>query len=126
MSVDRPPVSEPSLGSKALAPPQPFRGLRVAIAELRPHQWAKNALVVLPMLLAPGTPSAATVFQSVVALVAFSLCASAGYVLNDILDIEADRAHPTKRMRPFASGELPVTLGPPMFALLLVTSFAIS
>src|SRR6185295_1583448 len=74
----------------------------------------------------PGVPSGDTVFQSLVALAAFCLCASAGYVLNDILDIEADRAHPTKRMRPFASGELPVSFGPPLFVLLLVTSFALS
>jgi 4-hydroxybenzoate polyprenyltransferase len=53
------------------------------------------------------------------AALAFSLCASAGYVLNDLLDVEADRAHPTKRERPFASGALPLQLGPPLFAALL-------
>jgi 4-hydroxybenzoate polyprenyltransferase len=66
------------------------------------------------------------VLRALVALVAFCLCASAGYVLNDLLDIEADRAHPTKRLRPFASGDLPVALGPPMFILLLLTSFGLS
>src|SRR5262249_26246068 len=96
-----------------------------AVSELRPHQWAKNALLLLPMVLA-GTPSASTAFRAVVGMAAFCLVASAGYVLNDILDIEADRAHPTKRLRPFASGELPVKLGPPFFTLLLVTSFGLS
>jgi 4-hydroxybenzoate polyprenyltransferase len=47
-------------------------------------------------------------------------------VLNDLLDVEADRAHPTKRNRPFASGALPTTFGPPMFVLLLVGSFGLS
>jgi 4-hydroxybenzoate polyprenyltransferase len=81
---------------------------------------------MLPMLLAPGPPLAAAVGRSFVAFAAFCLCASAGYVLNDLLDIEADRAHPTKRLRPFASGDLPVSLGGPMFAVLLGTSFALS
>jgi 4-hydroxybenzoate polyprenyltransferase len=125
MSVDQQPVPQTSLGPKALSQPGPLRALRVAISELRPHQWAKNALLLLPMVLA-GTPSASTAFRAVIAMFAFCLCASAGYVLNDILDIEADRAHPTKRLRPFASGELPVTVGPPLFTLLLVTSFGVS
>jgi 4-hydroxybenzoate polyprenyltransferase len=55
----------------------------------------------------------------VLAFVCFSLCASAGYVLNDLLDLQADRQHPTKRHRPFASGALPVSLGVALTALLL-------
>jgi len=60
------------------------------------------------------------------ALLAFSLSASAGYVLNDVLDIKADRAHPTKRHRPFASGELPVALGPVLVIGLVLVSFGLS
>jgi 4-hydroxybenzoate polyprenyltransferase len=126
MSIEQPPLSGASVGSKALSAPRPVRALRVAIAELRPHQWAKNALVLLPMLLAPGALTATMVLRGFVAVAAFCLCASAGYVLNDILDIEADRAHPTKRTRPFASGDLPVSLGPPLFALLVATGFGLS
>ena len=97
--------------------------LRAVIAELRPHQWAKNGLVLLPMILAPGMPSSTTLVRGLVAAASFSLCASGGYVFNDLLDIEADRAHPTKRARPFASGALPVALGPVLLIGLLVASF---
>jgi 4-hydroxybenzoate polyprenyltransferase len=100
--------------------------LRALVKELRIHQWAKNALVALPVVLAPGLPSLDVLESAALAAVAFSLCASAGYVLNDLLDIEADRAHHTKRNRPFASGALPLKLGPPLFIGLLVVSFGAS
>jgi 4-hydroxybenzoate polyprenyltransferase len=93
--------------------------LRALIKELRIHQWAKNALVALPVVLAPGAPSGSLVLLALLAALAFSFCASAGYVLNDLLDVEADRAHHTKKERPFASGALPLKLGPPLFVALL-------
>lgn len=99
---------------------------RALLKELRIHQWAKNALVALPVVLAPGLPQLDMLRRAAVAVAAFSLCASAGYVLNDLLDIEADRAHHTKKNRPFASGALPVKLGPPLFVGLLVVSFGMS
>jgi 4-hydroxybenzoate polyprenyltransferase len=88
--------------------------LKPLIRQLRPHQWSKNALVLVPPLLAPGLPDPALLGRGLLAAFTFSLCASAGYVLNDLLDIEADRKHPTKRYRPFASGVLPPVLGPPL------------
>jgi 4-hydroxybenzoate polyprenyltransferase len=100
--------------------------LRALIKEIRPHQWAKNALVVLPVLLAPGLPKPELVLRGITAAVAFSLCASAGYVFNDLRDLDADRAHATKKLRPFASGALPVALGPPLFMGLLAVSFGVS
>ena len=96
------------------------------IKVVRPHQWAKNALVVLPMVLAPGRPSLHQVMSAAVAAIAFSLCASAGYVFNDHMDVEADRAHRTKQRRPFASGDLPVVYGPPLFLALFAASFGIA
>jgi len=100
--------------------------LRALIKELRVHQWAKNALVVLPVFLAPGLPNRELLLRAILAALAFSMCASAGYVLNDLLDLEADRVHHTKKSRPFASGALPVLYGPPLFAGLLVLGFAAS
>jgi 4-hydroxybenzoate polyprenyltransferase len=100
--------------------------LRALIKELRLHQWAKNALVVLPVVLAPGVPELDLVGRALLAALAFSLCASAGYVWNDLLDIEADRAHHSKRNRPFASGALPVAFGPPLFLGLLALGFSLS
>jgi 4-hydroxybenzoate polyprenyltransferase/phosphoserine phosphatase len=100
--------------------------LRALFKELRLHQWAKNALVVVPVVLAPGIPSLELIGRALLAALAFSLCASAGYVWNDLLDIEADRAHHTKRNRPFASGALPVAFGPPLFIGLIALSFSLS
>jgi 4-hydroxybenzoate polyprenyltransferase len=100
--------------------------LRALVAELRPHQWAKNALVVLPVLLAPATPPASLLLKGVLAAGTFSLCASAGYVFNDLLDLDADRVHKAKAKRPFASGSLPIVLGFPLFAGLLLASFSLA
>ncbi|MFB9150834.1 UbiA family prenyltransferase [Roseovarius ramblicola] len=86
---------------------------------LRPHQWLKNVLVLLPMLAAHQF-DAATVLLSVLAFVCFSLVASGVYVLNDLLDLGADRAHPRKKSRPLASGDLPIAHGTFMAAALLV------
>jgi 4-hydroxybenzoate polyprenyltransferase len=93
---------------------------------MRPHQWAKNGLVVVPLLLAPGLPSFGQLRSAALAAITFSLCASAGYVFNDLLDVEADRAHRTKRRRPFASGDLPVVYGPPLFLGLLLVSVGLA
>ena len=76
--------------------------------------------------MAPGVPSVRRILSALVAASAFSMCASAGYVFNDLLDVEADRAHRTKRRRPFASGDLPVIYGPPLFLALIAGSFGLS
>lgn len=86
---------------------------------LRPHQWAKNLLVFLPMLAAHQL-DAVTLGQSALAFAAFSLIASAIYLLNDLLDLDADRAHPRKRARPFASGALSLAQGGLAVPLLLL------
>jgi len=83
---------------------------RAALRALRPHQWLKNLLVFVPMLLAHNL-SAGGFWAACVAFAAFSLAASSVYVLNDLLDLAADRAHPRKRCRPFASGDLPLVWG---------------
>jgi len=80
------------------------------IMALRPHQWLKNSLVFMPMLAAHQL-NAATFVISLLAFVAFSLVASSVYVLNDLLDLNADRAHPRKRLRPLASGAVPIAHG---------------
>jgi 4-hydroxybenzoate polyprenyltransferase len=83
----------------------------VALAKaLRLHQWAKNLLVFLPLLLA-HTIHLASVLIAVTAFFCFSFIASATYVVNDLLDLEADRVHLHKRKRAFAAGDLSVTAG---------------
>ena len=89
------------------------------IKALRPHQWMKNMLVFLPMLAAHQL-DATTFLLSLLAFVCFSLVASSVYVLNDLLDLAADRAHPRKKNRPFASGRIPIVHGTWMAAGLLV------
>jgi len=83
-------------------------GLRDAahyLRALRPHQWLKNLLVFTPVLAAHEL----TAFgPAIAAFIAFSLTASSVYLINDLLDLQADRAHPRKRHRPLAAGMIPV------------------
>jgi 4-hydroxybenzoate polyprenyltransferase len=78
---------------------------------LRLHQWVKNLLIFVPLLLAHRANALPLVADSVVAFLAFGMTASSAYVLNDLLDLTADRHHPRKRKRPFASGDLPPSAG---------------
>lgn len=73
---------------------------------IRPHQWFKNLLVFVPLLTAHAWLDPAAVERTLLAFVAFCLCASSVYLVNDLLDLPADRAHPRKRFRPLASGDL--------------------
>ena len=94
------------------------RPVKPYIKALRPHQWLKNILVFLPMLVAHQLTGAAWL-ASLAAFIAFSLIASSVYVLNDLLDLRADRAHPRKCKRPFAAGDIPIAHGTGMAAGLL-------
>jgi 4-hydroxybenzoate polyprenyltransferase len=96
---------------------RPRFAAKPALRLIRPHQWAKNALVFVPMLAAHQFTLDA-VWHAALAFVAFSLIASATYVLNDLLDLNADRAHPRKRNRPLASGEVSLAQGTAMVPLL--------
>jgi len=93
---------------------------------LRPHQWVKNLLVFLPLLAAHQVFSVEQWQLALIVFVAFCLCASSVYVLNDILDIENDRAHDRKRHRPFAAAVIPVALGVTVAPLLVTTAMALA
>ncbi|MEM0976140.1 MAG: UbiA family prenyltransferase [Pseudomonadota bacterium] len=80
------------------------------LKELRPKQWVKNLLVFLP-LVASHAPLHELWVSGVIAFLAFSALASAVYIINDISDIEVDRAHPEKRFRPIAAGHVSIKLG---------------
>jgi len=94
------------------------QSVRPYIKALRPHQWLKNSLVFLPMLAAHQLDGP-TFLLSLLAFICFSLVASSVYVLNDLLDLAADRAHPRKKNRPFASGSIPIAHGTYMAAGLI-------
>jgi 4-hydroxybenzoate polyprenyltransferase/phosphoserine phosphatase len=89
--------------------------LRLVARALRVHQWAKNGLLFAPVLAAHRV-NGSVLLQAVLGFAAFSLCASGVYVLNDLVDLPHDRAHPTKRFRPFASGALDLALAPALMA----------
>jgi 4-hydroxybenzoate polyprenyltransferase len=92
---------------------------------LRVHQWAKNVLIFLPLILAHAL-NMGVVLQSVLAFLSFSLVASSTYIVNDVLDLAADRVHPRKRRRPFAAGDLSVIGGFCVAVLLFAAGVIIS
>jgi 4-hydroxybenzoate polyprenyltransferase/phosphoserine phosphatase len=92
------------------------------LRQLRPHQWAKNLLLFVPLLLAHEVANPGKLLSVLVAFASFCAVASAGYVLNDLIDVDADRAHPTKCRRPIASGSLPIAAAIGLFAGLLVVA----
>ncbi|MDE1176523.1 MAG: UbiA family prenyltransferase [Edaphobacter sp.] len=99
--------------------------LKAWFKAIRIHQWAKNVLIFLPLLLAHATATAPIV-AALLAFVSFGLCASATYIVNDLLDIEVDRIHPRKRRRPFAAGDLSALNGVGVIVLFLLVSFSIA
>lgn len=82
--------------------------LLALIRTLRPKQWVKNLFVAAPLFFALRLSDADSVIRTGLAVALFSLISGCVYVLNDLVDVEADRVHPTKRNRPIASGALPV------------------
>lgn len=96
-----------------------------ALEALRPIQWLKNVLVFVPVLASHHLPDAARLEATFATFVALCLAASGVYVCNDILDIQADRAHPRKRHRPFAAGRLSVPVGIAMSVLLVTASLIV-
>ena len=100
-------------------------GFRSIWRALRVHQWAKNVLIFLPLILAHALKMN-MLLQSALAFLSFSLVASSTYIVNDVLDLAADRVHPRKRNRPFAAGDLSVIAGFCIAILLFAAGVAIS
>ena len=99
--------------------------LRAWLKAIRLHQWAKNTLIFLPLLLA-HVRSIGLLAGALVAFLSFGLCASATYIINDLLDVEADRLHPRKRNRPFAAGDLSPIHGVAVVVLFFVSAVALA
>ncbi|WP_338844433.1 UbiA family prenyltransferase [Massilia sp. W12] len=113
--------------AQAIAPalqsfPYPRNRATALMRALRLHQWVKNLLVLVPLLAAHKFHDSQLLLQAGLAFLAFSLCASSVYLLNDMLDLNADRQHPRKRKRPFASGQLSLLWGFATAPLLLLAS----
>lgn len=100
--------------------------LKALVKALRPQQWVKNLLLFLPLIMAHELYAVDKIIATCLAFVAFCLCASSVYVLNDLSDARSDRHHPHKKHRPFASGALPVSWGPLISAVLLTAGFTLA
>jgi 4-hydroxybenzoate polyprenyltransferase len=92
----------------------------------RVHQWLKNLLLFVPLLAAHRLSETDSLIQLIVAFISFSLCASAVYIANDLLDLESDRQHPRKKYRPFASGLVPISYGVILAPACAAVSLALS
>ncbi len=112
-----------ALGVEVLDSPK--ADLRQWLKLIRVHQYAKNALVFLPLLTAHKF-GLGSLFHAALAAVAFSLCASSVYILNDLVDLSADRDHPTKRSRPLASGAIPIANAVVIMGVMFLVSLAIA
>jgi len=104
---------------------RPRTSPRRYLKAMRPHQWAKNALVFLALIAGHhfDLPSLAV---TVLAFACFCAAASSAYILNDLLDLAGDRQHPTKCRRPFAAGDIPVARGVVLGALLMALSLGLA
>lgn len=105
---------------------EPASMLKLWMRAFRFHQWIKNTLMFVPLVLAHqflDMDKLATLF---VCFVAFNICASSVYVLNDLLDLVADRRHPRKCARPFAAADLPLEQGLAVLPVLFVAGFALA
>lgn len=93
---------------------------------MRVYQWIKNLLIFVPLLVAHKFDSSEALIHTILAFLAFSLCASSVYILNDLFDLPDDRLHPNKKNRPIASGRLPIKHALFMIPLLLIAAFSIA
>lgn len=118
--------------------------LLATVRALRPHQWLKNLLVLVPLVMAHRIDDSTLLLDTLIAVAAMCFVASSAYILNDLVDLAADRDHPTKRTRPFAAGDLSPQYGigllltllavgivlalllPSQFALTLATYYAVT
>ena len=114
------------LRSLHIAPARAFEErsplLGSALRAIRPHQWTKNLLIFLPLLLA-HIVAGPRLIAAFIAFACFCFAASAAYIVNDLLDIDADRRHPQKRHRSFASGDLDAFTGLGVAAMFLALAF---
>jgi 4-hydroxybenzoate polyprenyltransferase len=95
------------------------QGIAAYIKALRPHQWTKNILIFVPIIMSHRIFDAHALINTILAFLCFGLVASSIYLMNDLMDLHQDRRHESKRNRPFASGALSVRNGILMIPLLL-------
>jgi 4-hydroxybenzoate polyprenyltransferase and related prenyltransferases len=97
--------------------------LRTLFRAMRLHQWTKNILLFVPLLASHRVMEVNLLVNGVLAFLAFGVCASSVYLLNDLLDLSDDRQHPTKCNRPLAAGTLPILHALFLIPVLLISAF---
>src|SRR5215470_4379767 len=104
--------------------------LRAAIKTGRPQEWIKNVFVFAGLLFSGKFNQPHDVLEATLTFVSFCLISSAGYYLNDLIDVELDRNHPKKRFRPLAAGELSEatakTIAPALAVIAIAIGFAVN
>lgn len=103
-----------------------YKTLPALLSAMRPHQWSKNLLIFVNILMAHQLTDGALMASTLLAFVAFCLCSSAVYLMNDLLDLEADRHHSDKHSRPFASGRISLMWGIAVAPALLFASIVLA
>ena len=100
--------------------------MNASLNAMRPHQWLKNMLVFFPLAVDSQLYEFSLLIHAFLAFVAFSLCASSGYLFNDLMDLPNDRRHPHKKDRPLPSGRLPVANAIALMLLLPIGGFGLA
>jgi 4-hydroxybenzoate polyprenyltransferase len=129
MHTDRATFAEPVAGAARAEAREWAPGtstLSAVLRQLRPHQWLKNLLLLLPVALAHQLRDVHKLAAAAAGVACFCLAASAVYALNDLLDREADRGHPAKRARPIASGALSPAHGVGLLIVLLAAALGLA
>lgn len=119
-TIERPPIRT--------EPPEPLRTntATALLRELRPKQWTKNLLVLAGLVFSYNLRESGAIWKTVAAFVIFCAVSSASYVINDLADLEQDRRHPRKRLRPIASGAISEATGWAIAAVLLLVSLPVA
>jgi 4-hydroxybenzoate polyprenyltransferase len=122
-----------SLGQKLATADKPLRDFDTPGSRwprlwqaMRPHQWLKNGLLFIPLVLAHELDDMHALQHAIIGILCFCLLASSIYLLNDLLDLEADRRHASKRSRPLAAGELPIQHGAVAAIVLFVAALLLA
>jgi 4-hydroxybenzoate polyprenyltransferase len=96
------------------------------VRAMRPHQWVKNLLLFVPIVTSHRFSEGSLLVAGILAFAIFCLLTSAVYLLNDVIDLDADRQHPSKRRRPFAAGDVSVLIGLPLAVGLMVAALGLA
>jgi decaprenyl-phosphate phosphoribosyltransferase len=126
-AVPDPPRATPAAEPETNRPEVPkVSVIKGAVRTARPKQWTKNVLVFAAPAAAGVLDQRDAMLQTLVAFIGFCLAASGTYFLNDANDADADRLHPTKRMRPIAAGDLDVRTARIIAVVLILLSLAVT